>query len=334
MGATSCTRSAAVSRRGCPTSASSPAASGARACSASCAATASPRSCSRASTCRPASTSAAAPPAEIALSILAKIVTVRHSGAPGPRLAVPGVASTAPRAAGGRPDLRHDRRPRRRATPSLEHDGETIYFCCEGCKSKFEAQHEPCRQMTRAEGHGRGSRRGTRARARHRDARARARRGRLPRRRGARDLDLPRVRLPQPLLLEGEAGVGKTEAAKALAAVLGTPLVRLQCYEGIDAAEALYEWNYPRQLLSIRLAEAERRVAARGRPLRPRLPHPPAAAARARAPRAAPRGAADRRDRPRRRRLRGVPARAARRGERDDSRDRHDRAPRTRRSSC
>jgi MoxR-like ATPase len=64
------------------------------------------------------------------------------------------------------------------------------------------------------------------------------------------------VRLPQPLLLEGEAGVGKTEAAKALAAVLDTPLVRLQCYEGIDAAEALYEWNYPRQLLSIRLADS------------------------------------------------------------------------------
>ena len=64
------------------------------------------------------------------------------------------------------------------------------------------------------------------------------------------------VRLPQPLLLEGEAGVGKTEAAKSLAAVLDTPLIRLQCYEGIDAVEALYEWNYPRQLLSIRLAEA------------------------------------------------------------------------------
>ncbi len=63
------------------------------------------------------------------------------------------------------------------------------------------------------------------------------------------------LRLPQPLLLEGEAGVGKTEAAKALAAVLDTPLIRLQCYDGIDAAEALYEWNYPRQLLSIRLAE-------------------------------------------------------------------------------
>jgi len=65
------------------------------------------------------------------------------------------------------------------------------------------------------------------------------------------------LRLPQPLLLEGEAGVGKTEAGKALASVLDTPLIRLQCYEGIDASEALYEWNYPRQLLSIRLAEAQ-----------------------------------------------------------------------------
>jgi MoxR-like ATPase len=64
------------------------------------------------------------------------------------------------------------------------------------------------------------------------------------------------LRLPQPLLLEGAAGVGKTEAAKSLAAVLDTPLVRLQCYEGIDAAEALYEWNYPRQLISIRLADS------------------------------------------------------------------------------
>lgn len=63
------------------------------------------------------------------------------------------------------------------------------------------------------------------------------------------------VRLPQPILLEGEAGVGKTEAAKALARVLDTPLYRLQCYEGIDAGEALYEWNHQRQLLGIRLAE-------------------------------------------------------------------------------
>jgi MoxR-like ATPase len=64
------------------------------------------------------------------------------------------------------------------------------------------------------------------------------------------------LRLPQPLLLEGEAGVGKTEAAKALAAALGTRLIRLQCYEGIDSAEALYEWDYPRQLLRIRSSEA------------------------------------------------------------------------------
>jgi MoxR-like ATPase len=64
------------------------------------------------------------------------------------------------------------------------------------------------------------------------------------------------LRLPQPLLLEGEAGVGKTEAAKALATALDTRLIRLQCYEGIDAAEALYEWNYPRQLLRIRSSEA------------------------------------------------------------------------------
>ncbi|HEY2284814.1 MAG TPA: MoxR family ATPase [Streptosporangiaceae bacterium] len=64
------------------------------------------------------------------------------------------------------------------------------------------------------------------------------------------------ARMGQPILLEGEPGVGKTEAAKALAAVLDTRLIRLQCYEGLTSAEALYEWNYPRQLLAIRLAEA------------------------------------------------------------------------------
>jgi MoxR-like ATPase len=64
------------------------------------------------------------------------------------------------------------------------------------------------------------------------------------------------VTLGRPLLLEGEPGVGKTTAAKTLAAVLDTTLVRLQCYEGLTANEALYDWNYQRQLLSIRLAEA------------------------------------------------------------------------------
>lgn len=64
------------------------------------------------------------------------------------------------------------------------------------------------------------------------------------------------LKLKRPLLLEGEAGVGKTELAKVLAATLGRPLVRLQCYEGLDLASAAYEWNYARQLLHIRAADA------------------------------------------------------------------------------
>jgi MoxR-like ATPase len=64
------------------------------------------------------------------------------------------------------------------------------------------------------------------------------------------------VALGQPLLLEGEPGVGKTTAAKAMARALDAPLIRLQCYEGLTASEALYEWNYQRQLLAIRLAES------------------------------------------------------------------------------
>jgi MoxR-like ATPase len=68
--------------------------------------------------------------------------------------------------------------------------------------------------------------------------------------------------LQRPLLLEGEAGVGKTELAKVLAEMLGRPLVRLQCHEGLDLASAAYEWNHSRQLLHIRAAEAENRADA------------------------------------------------------------------------
>src|SRR6516164_1242553 len=63
------------------------------------------------------------------------------------------------------------------------------------------------------------------------------------------------LRVRKPLLLEGEAGVGKTEAAKAVASALGSRLIRLQCYEGLDVAHAVYEWNYTRQLLHIRAAQ-------------------------------------------------------------------------------
>src|SRR6476619_7774372 len=64
------------------------------------------------------------------------------------------------------------------------------------------------------------------------------------------------LRLRRPLLLEGEAGVGKTEVAKVLARWTGGELLRLQCYEGIDASQAVYEWDYSRQLLHLRAAEA------------------------------------------------------------------------------
>src|SRR5438477_12047894 len=65
------------------------------------------------------------------------------------------------------------------------------------------------------------------------------------------------LKMGRPLFLEGEAGVGKTEIAKVLAAALGRELVRLQCYEGLGTASAVYEWNYPRQMIEIRLAEAQ-----------------------------------------------------------------------------
>ncbi len=68
------------------------------------------------------------------------------------------------------------------------------------------------------------------------------------------------LKMHRPLFLEGEAGVGKTEIAKVLAKALGRSLVRLQCYEGLDTASAVYEWNYPRQMIEIRLAEAQGKV--------------------------------------------------------------------------
>ncbi len=68
------------------------------------------------------------------------------------------------------------------------------------------------------------------------------------------------LKLRRPLFLEGEAGVGKTEIAKVLSRALGRSLIRLQCYEGLDTASAVYEWNYPRQMIEIRLAEAQGNV--------------------------------------------------------------------------
>ena len=75
------------------------------------------------------------------------------------------------------------------------------------------------------------------------------------------------LRLGKPVFLEGEAGVGKTEVAKVLASGLGRRLIRLQCYEGLDLASAVYEWDHARQILEIRLAEAEGRAAAARTPV-------------------------------------------------------------------
>ena len=73
------------------------------------------------------------------------------------------------------------------------------------------------------------------------------------------------LRLKRPLFLEGEAGVGKTALAAAVAAALGTDLIRLQCYEGLDVSHALYEWDYARQLLELRILDVSRRAQSRTR---------------------------------------------------------------------
>ncbi len=93
------------------------------------------------------------------------------------------------------------------------------------------------------------------------------------------------LRMQRPLFCEGDAGVGKTALANALAGMLDTPLIRLQCYEGLDAAQALYDWDFPRQLLHLRAAEAAGTVdpdRLEQRDLRPAVPGRAAAAAGAR----------------------------------------------------
>ena len=136
------------------------------------------------------------------------------------------------------------------------------------------------------------------------------------------------LRMRRPLFLEGEAGVGKTELAKTLAAVLDAPLIRLQCYEGLDAAQALYDWDFPRQLLHLRAAEAAgvTDVERLESELYDRrfLVSPAAAAGPGDLLGGAAQRPARRRDRPGRRRVRGVPAGGAERLHHLHPRARHD----------
>ncbi len=143
------------------------------------------------------------------------------------------------------------------------------------------------------------------------------------------------LHLKRPLFLEGEAGVGKTEIAKVLASALKRRLIRLQCYEGLDVASAVYEWDYARQMIEIRLAEAgeEDRSEIESTIFSDRflIKRPLLAGAGAGVRR--PAGAADRRARPHRRAIRGLSPRTPLRFPGDDPRDRHDprRAPADRR---
>ena len=137
------------------------------------------------------------------------------------------------------------------------------------------------------------------------------------------------MKLGKPLLLEGEAGVGKTEIAKVLAEVLETGLIRLQCYEGLDATTALYEWNYPKQMLRIKLEEvgggSRNAVETEIFTQEYLIKRPLLEAIQTDGPHAA--GAVDRRDRSRRHGVRGLPPGGPFRfpdhhpGDRDDSRE-------------
>ena len=139
-------------------------------------------------------------------------------------------------------------------------------------------------------------------------------RGRLSGRPLARHRAFLALKMGRPIFLEGEAGVGKTEIAKVLSSTLGRRLIRLQCYEGLDVAAAVYEWNYAAQMIAIRVAEAEGehdRKAARTRRVLRAISDQASAVAGARARYRRRAGASDRRNRPHRRGVRSVPPRSA-----------------------
>ncbi len=147
------------------------------------------------------------------------------------------------------------------ASPSSVFEGEPVYFCCEGCRGRFNAAPEVFFTNRRATDTARAA--GVRFVRAHGAARVRPKVRRLqeamrernyvaePSIATAMHLAQP---MGKPLLVEGDAGVGKTELAKAMAAVLDTELIRLQCYEGLDTHTALYEWNYQKQQQRLRMS--------------------------------------------------------------------------------
>ena len=157
-------------------------------------------------------------------------------------------------------------------TPHLTVDGEDVWFCGPGCRRAFARSDRDARQRRT-----RSSPTRTAASCATVFADAAEVQSRLDEMdylvdEGTATALFFALTLGSPLLLEGEPGVGKTTAAKALARALVTPLIRLQCYEGLTAGEALYEWNYQRQLLAIRLAESPRDSADRRRPVHRGVP--------------------------------------------------------------